>query len=125
MNNRMPPSRAPRPAPTPPDKPSKHFWHHRYHWPHWNDYDWYDHDYDWYDNDYEYDYDNYLYAPPKKVKAPAPGKNWDMNYDPMQEAYRQGFKDGWQAAVAAMGKANEVVTEPPVAEPSAAEAPTK
>lgn len=111
MSKRIPLNRAQRSAPTPKHnlKPSKHYWRHYHHyWPYyewdWDDYDSYD--YDWYD---------YEYAAPKKVKTPSEVKTRDET-DYVQESYRQGFKDGWQAAMDAMTYTEEVPGE--TSEPS-------
>jgi hypothetical protein len=98
-------------------KSNKYGWY-RPHWcPPYYDYNWYDYDYDWYDYD-----DNYLYTPPRSRAA-------DMDSD--QSAYRQGFKDGWAAAMEVvyyssmepmmpdhMPRPDEPMPQPPVTEPT-------
>jgi hypothetical protein len=131
MNKRMPQNRGPRPGPQsksgPGERSNKSSWYHR-RWcpPYYYDYDWYDHD--WYDYDwYDYD-DNYLYAPPKKSNAPSRADYWTEDTDPIQEAYRRGFKDGWAAAMESMLYSPEPIAadndmpppppQPPMPEPT-------
>lgn len=117
MNKRMPPNRGPRqtpgPAQGPVDKTINSNWYRRRWCPPYYDYDW--HDYDWHDYDYDYDYyDNYSFAQPKKANAKS--ANWG-EVDYVQEAYRQGFKDGWSAAMETLYASGEVIHEPPMPEP--------
>ena len=118
MNKRMPPNRGPRPGPQlqskagPDDKNSKYGYRRRRWCPPYYDYDYDWYDYDWYDY---YDYDNYLYTPPKRSKGPS--GEWETEMDPVQEAYRQGFKDGWAAAIDAMYYSGEGNVEPVMPEP--------
>lgn len=130
MNNRMFP-RGPRSlrnlrTNTPGDKPNKlHWWHHRRYCPDYPDYpdsdDWYDYD-DWHDYDY-----SSIGRTPMKSKASVSGSNsspsnwYEYSSDDMQEAYRQGFKDGWKAAMEASTTTSCV--EPTPGEPVIPEPP--
>lgn len=108
MPMRRQPNRNVRPQPPgPKPQPTKdsHYWHRYHYWPYW-DYDWYD--YDWYDYD-DYDWE---YAPHRKSKAQRSADNWTDQIDPAQQAYQQGFKDGWKAAMDYLMYGEEMVVEP-------------
>jgi hypothetical protein len=71
---------------------------------HWYPYDWYP--YDWYDYDCDYDYYPYYEyglegSAPHSKKPQRPKAAYDINMESpeLQQAYKQGFLDGWMACM--------------------------
>lgn len=92
---------------------TQHYRHRPYH-RYWNNcYDWYDYYYD-YDDYYDYDYDWYdrNYLSPDRTKTQSKeSESTEHVTGYYSDAYRLGFKDGWQSAMEYMG-ADPV--EPPI-----------